>query len=311
MGYNIGFLEITGVDILDILLVSVLLYQVYKLMKGSVAFKIFSGFLILYLLYLVVNAAKMELLSNILGQFMGVGVLAVIVLFQQEIRKFLLIVGRTSFFNEGNLVDNIKSIWKSNGQGNSAEVTPIIDACKTLGGSNTGALIVLSKNSELKFYAESGDRMDAIVSKRLLMAIFNKYSPLHDGAVIVYNNKIIAARCILPVTERDVPAAYGLRHRAAIGMSENTDTLVVVVSEETGQLSAMRNGQSYHNLSTQELRKKINDYLFEEEDNKKRGKKGKSSNTENALKKAKAQSKTTEKEKALTEIPPEEKTVKA
>ena len=264
LGFNIGFLEIGFVDILDILLVSVLLYQVYKLMRGSVAIKIFLGFLILYLIYLVVRAAQMELVSSILGQFMGVGVLAAIILFQQEIRKFLLLLGRTSVFNDGNLFENLKSLWSSKAAYQKAEVTPLIDAAKTLGGTNTGALIVLSKNSELKFYVESGDRIDAVISKRLLMAIFNKYSPLHDGAVIIHNNKIVAARCILPVTEREVPAQFGLRHRAGIGMSENTDTLVVVVSEETGQISTMRNGAISHNLSTQELRKVINEYLFED-----------------------------------------------
>ena len=190
----------------------------------------------------MVNAVQMELLSNILGQFMGVGVIAAIILFQPEIRKFLLLLGRAPIFNEGNILENFKSIWTSRIGYKKADVTPLIEAAKTLGGTNTGALIVLSKNSELKFFAESGDRIDAVVSKRLLMAIFNKYSPLHDGAVIIYDNKIVAARCILPVTERDMPAQFGLRHRAALGMSENTDSLVIVVSEETGQLSTMRNG---------------------------------------------------------------------
>lgn len=264
LGFNIGFLEIGWVDILDILFVSVLLYQVYKLMKGSVAIKIFIGFLVLYLIYLVVKAAQMELVTNILGQFMGVGVLAAIILFQQEIRKFLLLLGRTSIFSEGNLLENIKSIWSSKSGYHKSDITPLIEAAKTLGGTNTGALIVISKNSELKFFAESGDKLDAIPSKRLLMAIFNKYSPLHDGAVIIYNNRIVAARCILPVTEREVPAQFGLRHRAGIGMSENTDTLVVAVSEETGQISTMRNGVISHNLSTQELRKTINEYLYED-----------------------------------------------
>ncbi|REE05996.1 diadenylate cyclase CdaA [Marinoscillum furvescens] len=280
LGFNIGFLEIDWVDIIDIFFVSVLLYQVYKLMKGSVAIKIFIGFLVLYLIYLVVNAAQMELLSNILGQFMGVGVLAAIILFQQEIRKFLLLLGRTPVFAEGDLLENFKRLWKSNTGYSKADITPLIEAAKTLGGTNTGALIVLSKNSELKFYAESGDRIDAVISKRLLMAIFNKYSPLHDGAVIIHDNKIVAARCILPVTERDVPAQFGLRHRAGIGMSENTDTLVIVVSEETGQLSTMRNGEIFHNLSTQELRKKINEYLYEESFEP-------TSSTDNVLKKAK------------------------
>lgn len=264
LGFYIGFLEIGWVDIIDIFLFAILLYQVYKLMKGSVAIKVFLGFLVLYLIYLMVKAAEMELISNVLGQFMGVGVLAAIILFQQEIRKFLLLLGRTSIFNEGNLFDNFKSIWSSKGNYQKADVTPLIEAAKTLGGTNTGALIVISKNSELKFFAESGDRLDAVISKRLLMAIFNKYSPLHDGAVIIYNNKIIAARCILPVTEREVPAQFGLRHRAGIGMSENTDALVVAVSEETGQISTMRNGEIFHNLSTQELRKTINEYLYED-----------------------------------------------
>lgn len=250
-------------DVLDILLVTILLYQVYQLMKGSIAIKVFLGFLVLYLIYLMVKAVEMELLSNILGQFMGVGVLAAIIIFQQEIRKFLLMLGRTPLFNEGSLLDNLKSIWSSDKQ-KRYDITPLIEACKTLGGTNTGALIVLSRNSELKFYAESGDRLDALISKRLLMAIFNKFSPLHDGAVIVYGNKIIAARCILPVTERDVPAQYGLRHRAGIGMSEATDSFIIVVSEETGQISTMRNGETHHNLSTQELRKKINEYLYED-----------------------------------------------
>lgn len=279
LGFNIGFLEIGWVDILDIMFVSVLLYQVYKLMKGSVAIKIFIGFLLLYLIYLMVKAAQMELLTNILGQFMGVGVLAAIILFQQEIRKFLLLLGRTSIFNEGNFIDNFKSFWSSNSNYQKADITPLIEAAKTLGGTNTGALIVISRNSELKFFAESGDRIDAVISKRLLMAIFNKYSPLHDGAVIIYNNKIVAARCILPVTERDVPAQFGLRHRAGIGMSENTDTLVIAVSEETGQISTMRNGEISHNLSTQELRKAINEFLYEDSKE--------PSNTDSVLKKAK------------------------
>ncbi|MBR06891.1 MAG: TIGR00159 family protein [Rickettsiales bacterium] len=294
LGFNIGFLEVGWVDIIDILFVAVLLYQVYKLMKGSVAIKVFLGFLILYLIYLVVNAVQMELLSNILGQFMGVGVIAAIILFQPEIRKFLLLLGRAPIFNEGNILENFKSIWTSRIGYKKADVTPLIEAAKTLGGTNTGALIVLSKNSELKFFAESGDRIDAVVSKRLLMAIFNKYSPLHDGAVIIYDNKIVAARCILPVTERDMPAQFGLRHRAALGMSENTDSLVIVVSEETGQLSTMRNGEITHNLSTQELRKAINEYLYEETKE--------VSGTDSILKKAKEEGSTKKEEPKNSDV---------
>ncbi|MGB5931118.1 MAG: diadenylate cyclase CdaA [Cyclobacteriaceae bacterium] len=260
---SIGFLNVTWVDFIDISLVSILLYQVYKLMKGSVAVKIFIGFLSLYLIYLVVRAAQMELLSNILGQFMGVGVLAMIILFQQEIRKFLLLIGKTTVFDRENLFKSFS--FRRNQPVENVNITPIIEASKSLGGSNTGALIVVSKSSELKFYAESGDLLDARISKRLLLSIFNKYSPLHDGAVIIHQGRIKAARCILPVTEReDISAQLGLRHRAAIGMSEVTDTLVLVVSEETGQMSIVRDGKLYHNLSAPELRKMINEYRYEE-----------------------------------------------
>ncbi len=273
--FNIGFLDIKWVDIADILLVSIFIYQVYKLMRGSMAIKVFLGFLSLYLSYLVVKAAEMELLTSILGQFMGLGVLAVIILFQQEIRKFLLLLGKTTIFGEGNLIKGIKSFWNSDST-KKLNITGVLEAVKVFGGSNTGALIVFSKNSELKFYAESGDRLDALISKRLIQAIFNKYSPLHDGAAILYQGRIVAARCILPVTDRDdLPASLGLRHRAAVGMSEATDTLTLVVSEETGQISVVKNGYIHKNLSIKEVRKMINEYL-KEKDTKSKNDKSKS-----------------------------------
>ena len=261
--FKIGFLEVGWLDIIDILLVSFLLYQLYKLMKGSVAVKIFGGFLSLYLFYLVVRAAQMELLASILGQFMGVGVIAAIILFAPEIRKFLLLIGKSTSLNRENFVKSLM-IWRKTDQ-LEFNISPVIDATKTMAASNTGALIVFSRDSELKFYVDSGDAIDADLSSRLLLYIFNKYSPLHDGAVIIFNGRIIAARCILPVSENDnLPAQYGLRHRAAIGMSEATDTLILVVSEETGQMSLARHGHIWHNMSGLDLRKKINEYLHEE-----------------------------------------------
>jgi diadenylate cyclase len=232
-------------------------------LRGSVAIKIFLGFLSIYLIYLLVRALQMELLSSILGQFMGVGVIAAIIIFAPEIRKFLLIIGRSSFLSRDNIWKDLLFFWRKK-DGRTFNISPIIDASKTLAGSNTGALIVLSKSTELKFYAESGDILDAELSKRLLISIFNKYSPLHDGAVIIHNGKIKAARCILPVTEREVPAQFGLRHRAAIGMSEATDAIVLVVSEETGQLSMTKNGKILHNMSFQEIRDTINEFLNNE-----------------------------------------------
>ncbi len=229
------------------------------------AVRIFLGFLSLYLIFLVVKAAEMELLTVILGQFMGVGAIAVIILFQQEIRKFLLMIGRSTAFDKENIFRNFM-IWKRKEQERGFNITSLLEAAKSMGTSNTGALVVFSRNSELKFYAESGDILNAKISKRLLLSIFNKYSPLHDGAVIIYKGKIVAARCILPVSENDnLPAQFGLRHRAAVGMSETTDTLVLVVSEETGHFSLVRNGQFHHNLTVQEIRKRINEYLFAED----------------------------------------------
>lgn len=257
--FKIGFLDISIVNLIDITLVSVLIYQVYKLLRGSVAIKIFLGFLSIYLVYLMVSALRMELLSIILEQFMGVGIIAAIIIFAPEIRKFLLIIGRSSFLSNENLLQELL-FWRKR-ETQAFNINPIIEAAKSLSGTNTGALMVLSSNSELKFYAESGDILDALVSKRLLISIFNKYSPLHDGAVIIHNGKVKAARCILPVTERDVPAQFGLRHRAAIGMSEATETLVLIISEETGQVSLAKNGKILHNLSFQEVREFINDYL--------------------------------------------------
>ncbi|WP_114777478.1 diadenylate cyclase CdaA [Botryobacter ruber] len=258
--FNIGFLEIEWLDVIDILLVTILLYQLYKLLTGSVALKIFLGLLSVYLLYLVVRAAGMELLSIILGQFMGVGVLAAIIVFQPEIRRFLLLIGKTTSLNH----DRFWGFPWRREQAEKLSLTPFIEAAKSLAGKNTGALIVFSKSSELKYYAESGDLIDAVISKRLLMSIFNKTSPLHDGAVIISNNRIKAARCILPVTENnDIPASMGLRHRAAIGLTEVTDSIVLVVSEETGQIALVRNGEVYRNLSAADLRVKLNQLLFD------------------------------------------------
>jgi len=263
--FKIGFLEVGWLDILDIMLVAALLYNFYKLMRGSVAIKIFLGFLSIYLIYLVVRAAQMELLSSILGQFMGVGVLAMIILFTPELRKFLLMIGKSAPLSFDNFFKSIFS--KKTDRDTIHNITAITEACKTLGGSNTGALIVISRTSGLKFYSESGDLIDAEISKRLLISIFNKYSPLHDGAVIIYKGRIKSARSILPVSENDaLSPTLGLRHRAAIGMTEITDTMVIVVSEETGQISTANNGQLLHNMSIKELRRKIYSYLLEDDD---------------------------------------------
>lgn len=264
LAFNIGFLEVSWVDLIDISLVAVLLYQVYKLIRGSLAVNIFLGILALYLIYLIVRAAQMELLATILGAFMGVGVLAMIILFQPEIRKFLLLIGRTTEINRDNIFKNITN-WQPEHQ-DDFNVHELIEAVKTLKATRTGALIVFSRDIELKFYAETGDQLDAKVNKRLLLSIFNKNSPLHDGAIIIHKGRIKAARCVIPVSENDhLPPHFGLRHRSAIGMSETTDTLILVVSEETGRLILSRNGKYIRGLRLKQVEQKILEYLHNEE----------------------------------------------
>jgi uncharacterized protein (TIGR00159 family) len=261
--FQIGFLEVSWVDFIDIALVSVLLYQIYKLIRGSIAVNIFLGILALYLVYLIVRAAEMELLATILGQFMNVGVLAMIILFQPEIRKFLLVIGRGTEFRE-NIFKTIAN-WRHEYH-DDFNVHELIEAAKSLKATKTGALIVFSRDTELKFYAQTGDALDAEVNKRLLLSIFNKNSPLHDGAVIIHKGRIKAARCVLPVTENDnLPPHFGLRHRAAVGMSENTDTLVLAISEETGRLILARNGKYVRLIKLKHVEQKVLDYLHNNE----------------------------------------------
>jgi diadenylate cyclase len=261
--FKIGFLEVGWVDFIDVALVSVLLYQVYKLIRGSIAVNIFLGILALYLVYLIVRAAQMELLTTILGTFMNVGVLAMIILFQPEIRKFLLVIGRSTEFRE-NIFKTIAN-WRHQYH-DDFDIGQVIEAAKNLKATKTGALLVFSRDTELKFYAQTGDALDAEVSKRLLLSIFNKNSPLHDGAAIIYKGRMKAARCVLPVSENDhIPPNYGLRHRAAIGMSENTNTLVLAVSEETGRLLLARNGKYLRSLKLKQVETKILEYLHDNE----------------------------------------------
>jgi diadenylate cyclase len=262
--FKIGFLEVSWVDFIDISLVAILLYQIYKLIRGSIAVNIFLGILALYLVYLIVRAAQMELLATILGQFMGVGVLAMIVLFQPEIRKFLLLIGRGAEINRGGFLKSIAN-WRT-GYHDDFDVHQLMEAVKTMKATRTGALIVFSRSIELKFYAETGDPLDAEVNKRLLISIFNKNSPLHDGAVIIYQGRVKAARCVLPVSDNDhLPPHFGLRHRSAIGMSETTDTLVMAISEETGRLILARNGKFIRGLKLKVVEQKILEYLHNTE----------------------------------------------
>lgn len=256
--FHIGFLEIRFLDIIDMILVGLVIYQLYRLVKGSLAFNIFIGLLIIYLVSLVVRSLDMELLSGILGQFIGVGVIALLIVFQPEVRRFLLYVGKGSRFGR-------ESIWSKMSVRNwnvstqrEMTVNSIIKAVDNLSKTKTGALIVYTFASRLQFIANTGIILESKVSSRLLESIFYKNSPLHDGAVIITDNKIVAAKCVLPVSENpDIPQSYGLRHRAALGMSEHSDALTIVVSEERGHISYAYEGHIHQDIAASELKEKL------------------------------------------------------
>ena len=243
-------------DIIDIALVAFLLYYVYKLIKGTVAINIFFGIVIFYLFYLLVDVLQMRMLSNILGGFMSVGIIALIVVFQPEIRKFLLMIGSTNLSKSGSFMKRFRFIKAQQDNASDAEV--IVKASTKMGSSKTGALIVIERNNNLDFLVETGDEMKITVTQPILESIFFKNSPLHDGAIIISNNVIKATRVILPVNnQKNIPSRFGLRHRAAIGITEKTDALALVVSEETGQVSYVNNGEFVIYTDTQDLIEKI------------------------------------------------------
>lgn len=201
----------------------------------------------------------MKLLTAILGKFVDVGIIAVIVVFQQEVRRFLLLVGKNASLQRN------KAWWqyffgKAEAEKNNyARIKPIIDACKSMKQTRTGALIVFAKYYDEQFYQNSCEVMDAKISKRLLESIFQKTSPLHDGAVVISENKIKSASCILPLTEKtDLPAQFGLRHRAGIGVTEANEATAIIISEETGELSYAKQGRVKMNISFAELEKVLN-----------------------------------------------------
>lgn len=257
--------DIQWIDIVDIILVAVLIYYLYQLVKGTAALNIFFGILTIYVLYLVVDALQMKLLSKILGQFIGVGVLALVVVFQQEIRRFLLLVG-TSWLNSR--FKFLKKLFPTRLVGSHAHglnTKELELALSELLKTQTGALILILKNSELKYYLKTGVEMDAKLSSQLLSNIFFKNSPLHDGAVIIKGNMIKGARCILPLSEKtDFPDHFGLRHRAALGVTELSDAIAIVISEQFQQISIAFQGNIVTDLTVPEVMTRLNEYLLKD-----------------------------------------------
>ena len=257
---QIGFLEIKWTNILDIVLVAFLMYYIYKLVRGSVASRVFLGYLLIYLFYLIVKAIGLELLTRILEYFMGVGAIALIVLFQQEIRRFLLLVGKSTSLTNNQFFASLLG----------TDVIPeekfplkiIIDAAKTMSSEFTGGIIVIQKEDDLGKFAESGDALDAVLSKKLILSLFSQYSLLNDGAIIIDSNRIKAAHCILPIANSDdLPSNYGFRHRAALGISEATDSAAICVSEENGKISLAIDGK-IKTISITELERDLKAYFL-------------------------------------------------
>lgn len=250
-----AFIQIRIWDVIDILLVGLMFYGLYYLVKGTTAIKIFSGIVAIIIGLKIVTALNMELLSFILGAFVNVGFIALIIIFQPEIRRFLLGIGNTKFAETfRNIIAAFGFRYKDE---SSLDLNSICEACSSMSQEKVGALILLAQENNLSEIIETGVTIDAIISKPLIENIFFKNSPLHDGAMVINDNKIMAARCILPITQNThLPGSYGLRHRAGIGITENSDCIALVVSEETGSIRIIKGGKVY-DVKASEMKAKI------------------------------------------------------
>ena len=253
------FIPFTFVDFLDILLVASLMFGLYRMTRGTNAPYIFTGLIIIYAVWVIVRALNMMLLQTILGQIVSVGMLAIIIIFQPELRTFLQVLGmRQKGFNFVNRIFNMDKPKEVN-------LEPIVRACSEMSVTKTGALIVLSQKSDLADIIENGITINADLSVSLLENIFFKNAPLHDGAVIIHNNRVVAAKCILPVTHSNVPKSYGTRHRAAIGITETSDAIAITVSEETGGISVAFGGKIERNIAPKNLANIISSHIIKPE----------------------------------------------
>lgn len=258
--FDIGFLPITIWDFLDVFIVGYLIFRIYKLLSGSVAFNILLGVILLYMTSWLVGALKMDMLNTILNQFKELGIIIIIIIFQPEVRRFLLLVGNTTLKGRSNFFTKLLAKDQHNREQKQIHIEAIKGALLKMSKKKLGALIVLADRLNVETYAHSGTIMGAEVSQQLLLSLFQKHSPLHDGAVLISEDKIQAAGCILPVSKSTkLPRSSGLRHRAAIGVTEETSMSTFVVSEETGSISFAKDGKLIRRLSE----KKLSDLLLE------------------------------------------------
>ncbi|WP_353483153.1 diadenylate cyclase CdaA [Haliscomenobacter sp.] len=262
--FKIGFLPIRIWDLLDILIVGYLIYLIYRLLRGNIAFNIFIGVLTLYVVYWLVRQLEMQLLSAVLDKFVSVGVIVIVIIFQQEVRNFLLLLGKSALQQRSNVLvqfligRNTPAAQADMGK----EIVALKNALMHLSETQTGALIVLAKGANLEALAYAGVEINASISEQLLESIFNKTSPLHDGAVILRKGKIMSAGAVLPVSETaDLPPKAGLRHRAAIGVTEQLRVAALIVSEETGHISWAYEGQLTQDVQMEDLDAFLQEHL--------------------------------------------------
>ncbi len=242
-------------DVVDVFLVAILLYQMFKLLKKSGAANVFLGILAFIICWFLVSYVfKMELLGSILDRVVSVGAFALIVLFQDEIRRFFSRIGSTRKWNSLNSIKRFFSNNNIDQEKTNLDLMQIVLACRNLSKSSTGGLIILTRTNDLDFYTHSGEKINATINSRLIENIFFKNSPLHDGALIISDRTLKAAACILPVSKNQtIPKRMGLRHRAALGVTEQSDAIAIVVSEETGHISWAVNGVFTTNVKPEQL----------------------------------------------------------
>ncbi len=247
---EIGFLPVTLWDLLDVLVVGWLLFQLYKLLRGSIAVNIFLGVLTLLVLSWAVRALNMQMLSSIIGLLISTGVIILIIVFQPEVRRFLITFANNTLRQRSKLLNRLLDRGEAEIEANRHAADELKKALHRMSKRKEGALIILNKNANLEGIAESGVKLNADISRPLIENIFFKNSPLHDGAMLIKGDKIIAAGCILPLSDSaDLPQSVGLRHRAAVGITERTEVAAFLVSEETGIVSFAINGKLYRRLS--------------------------------------------------------------
>ncbi|MEM1269994.1 MAG: diadenylate cyclase CdaA [Bacteroidota bacterium] len=249
LGLNLFFISIRLVDLLEIGILAFVLYSLYRLMRGTIAMQILVGLLGLLALESIVSGLNMRVLRSLFSTVSEVFVIAIIILFQPEIRRVLLVIAQNPLVRR--FVGGSTSPYE-------ALIDALVPAVMEMSAAKTGALIVIARNAGLRTYVETGTPLQATVTHDLLVQIFHPKTPLHDGAVIIEDGQIAAARCILPVSQsRRLDGQFGLRHRAALGMSEETDAVIVVVSEERGSIAFVENGQLTPNVDEETLRKRL------------------------------------------------------